>query len=157
MATETLPGLQITGQWGRLNDTIIALLDYIPDDKLDWSPQEELWNFRGILLHTIVVRDAWLNGAGQDDEKAPNIWETDLSKATIQKELQRSWERLQRFLADPAHLAAVYERTWDDEETLRFNGHWMAFHVLEHDIHHRADIFHYLALLGIEHPEVGTP
>ena len=37
------------------------------------------------------------------------------------------------------------------------NGHWIAFHLLEHDIHHRSDIFHYLALLEIEHPEVGTP
>jgi uncharacterized damage-inducible protein DinB len=36
-------------------------------------------------------------------------------------------------------------------------GHWIAFHLLEHDIHHRADIFHYLALLGIETPSVGTP
>ena len=36
-------------------------------------------------------------------------------------------------------------------------GHWIAFHLLEHDIHHRADIFHYLALLEIEHPEIGTP
>ena len=36
-------------------------------------------------------------------------------------------------------------------------GHWIAFHLLEHDIHHRADIFHYLALLEIEHPQIGTP
>jgi len=33
----------------------------------------------------------------------------------------------------------------------------IAYHLLEHDIHHRADIFHYLALLGIEHPQVETP
>jgi uncharacterized damage-inducible protein DinB len=36
-------------------------------------------------------------------------------------------------------------------------GHWIAFHLLEHDIHHRADVLHYLALLGVEHPDVGTP
>ena len=33
----------------------------------------------------------------------------------------------------------------------------IASHLLEHDVHHRADLFHYLALLGIEHPEVETP
>ena len=27
--------------------------------------------------------------------------------------------------------------------------HWIAFHLLDHDIHHRADVVHYLALLGI--------
>jgi uncharacterized damage-inducible protein DinB len=33
----------------------------------------------------------------------------------------------------------------------------VAFHLLEHDIHHRADILMYLALLGIETPQVWTP
>jgi uncharacterized damage-inducible protein DinB len=33
----------------------------------------------------------------------------------------------------------------------------VAFHLLEHDIHHRADIFLYLALLGIETPQVSVP
>ena len=38
----------------------------------------------------------------------------------------------------------------------RRTGHWVAFHLLEHDIHHRADMFLYLALLGIEPPQVWT-
>ena len=33
------------------------------------------------------------------------------------------------------------------------DGHWIAFHLLEHDIHHRADILHYLALLDVAVPE----
>ena len=33
----------------------------------------------------------------------------------------------------------------------------VAFHLLEHDIHHRADLLLYLALLGIETPQVWTP
>jgi uncharacterized damage-inducible protein DinB len=42
-------------------------------------------------------------------------------------------------------------------EPYSFSGHWLAYHLLEHDVHHRADIFAYLALLGIEHPQVETP
>jgi uncharacterized damage-inducible protein DinB len=49
----------------------------------------------------------------------------------------------------------MYEDDWG--EPVRFNGHWLAYHLVEHDIHHRADIFHYLALLGIEHPQLETP
>ena len=52
---------------------------------------------------------------------------------------------------------AKLDATYDDDRGAMVTGHWIAFHLLEHDIHHRADIFHYLALLGIETPDVGTP
>ena len=60
MTTEAFPPVDITAQWGRLNDTLVALVDYVPDDKLEWSPREELWNFKGILLHTAMARDGWM-------------------------------------------------------------------------------------------------
>ena len=61
---------------------------------------------------------------------------------------------VERVLRDQASLDATYTRE-DTGESM--TGHWIAFHLLEHDIHHRSDIFHYLALLEIEHPEVDTP
>ena len=156
MTTEAFPPIDITAQWGRLNDTIIALVDYVPDDKMDWSPREGLWGFKGILLHTVMARDGWMADGARDGEEAPNVLEVALAADAIKEQLRRSWERVQRFLSDPAKLSKEYSRTRAGEE-YRFSGHWMAFHLLEHDIHHRADIFHYLALLGIEHPEIGTP
>ena len=156
MRETSFPPLDVTAQWGRLNDSIVTLVDYVPDDKLDWSPQPDLWNFRGILLHTIVVRDNWLQHVVQDGETAPDVLATVQSKEEMQRELRRTWERIQRFLSDAEKLDATYEGRRGDQE-YSYSGHWIAFHLLEHDIHHRADIFHYLALLGIEHPDVGTP
>ena len=149
---ERYPPLDITAQWGRLNDELVALVDYIPEDKLDWSPQAGLWNFRGILLHIAAARDHWLGQVVRDGDPARSVYETARSKEEIQRELRRSWERAARFLSDAAKLPATHEGRGES-----FTGHWIAFHLLEHDIHHRADILHYLALLGIEHPEVGTP
>jgi uncharacterized damage-inducible protein DinB len=60
---------------------------------------------------------------------------------------------LEAFLHDAEKLDATYHNDRGETAT----GHWIAFHLLEHDLHHRADIFHYLALLGIETPSVGTP
>ena len=163
MSETSFPPIDVTAQWGRLNDSIVTLVDYVPDDKLDWSPRLELWNFRGILLHTIVVRDNWLGSLRRDGatsldepEAIGSFIRSTRSKADIQRELRRSWDRLGRFLSDPRKLDAVYERRRDDQD-YSYSGHWIAFHLLEHDIHHRADIFHYLALLSIEHPDVGTP
>ncbi len=156
MSADASPRLDISAQWGRLNETIVSLIDDIPDGKLGWSPQPDLWNFRGIILHTIVTRDNWLSRCVGDGEQTPNVLEIAQTKDGMRGELRRSWERVRRFLSDPETLDAKHR--WDDESRdFEQNGHWIAFHLLEHDIHHRSDIFHYLALLGIEHPDVGTP
>jgi uncharacterized damage-inducible protein DinB len=152
MTSQPFAALDIVPFWGRMNDTMIQLVDYIPDDKLNWSPKPELWNFKGILIHISGVRHGWITGARSGEPQWQEIIREAQTKEGIQTHLQLSWESLAGFLASPEKLAAIY-----DGETTKVTGHWIAFHLLEHDIHHRSDIFHYLALLGIEHPDVGTP
>ena len=148
--------LDIAEQWGRMNDTLIGLIDYIPDDKLDWSPRQDLWNFRGILAHVATTRHSWLATVVQDGEATPDVFGSIGNKEGVEEQVQLSWTRVERFLSDQAKLDMVYEGVRFDEP-YSYSGHWIAFHLLEHDLHHRADIFHYLALLEIEHPEIGTP
>jgi uncharacterized damage-inducible protein DinB len=150
----TYPPLDITAQWGRLNDGIIRLVDYVPEDMLDWSPKPELWNFRGILAHIATARHTWMTRDAQDGETSPDVVTDVKTREGIKHHLRTSWQRMEQFLADPAKLSATYQSKYEPYE---ITGHWIAFHGLEHDIHHRADILHYLALLGIEHPEVTTP
>ena len=57
---------------------------------------------------------------------------------------------MQRFLANQAQLDAEYHSEWDGHRET-FDGHWVAFHLLEHDIHHRAELMQRLALMGVEH------
>ena len=156
MRSQVLPLLDITEYWGRLNDTLIALVDYVPDDKLNWSPKPDLWNFKGIFLHVSMSRHSWMVSAVRDGEDTPDVLRAGQTREGIKDQLRLSWQRLLGFLSDPTKLSAEYSGAWEDERWPR-SGHWIAFHLLEHDVHHRADILHYLALLGIEHPEVGTP
>lgn len=153
MTTTRHAALDFAEQWGRLNDTVIALVDYIPDDKLDWSPQEGGWDFRTILSHVSSTRENWLTPEGVDRETALAAVK---GKEDLKRRLRESWGRVERFLSQQRYLDRVYEGVRNGQE-YSFSGHWIAFHLLEHDVHHRADVFHYLALLGIEHPEVGTP
>jgi len=143
------PPLDIVPYWRAVQDDLLALVDLTPDDKINWSPKPELWNFRGILLHIASARDGWLRGAGIDDP-APDVWQSVRSKDEIKAAFERTWGRLQRFLDDPGRLDREYSFEWNDgnREPPR-SGHWIAFHLLEHDIHHRADLMHYLALLDI--------
>ncbi|MDE3094599.1 MAG: hypothetical protein KGK07_01185 [Chloroflexota bacterium] len=54
------------------------------------------------------------------------------------------------FLADDRLLDAEYA----DFSGPPLSGHWIAFHLLEHDIHRRADVLHYLALPGVDAPSI---
>ena len=165
-AGTTFPSLDIVPYWGRLNDGLATLIDYLPDDKLDWSPHEGLWSLRGIVLHIALARHNWMGSTVQDGLDGPNRTSAEAvqqllvegqTKDGMRKHLALSWERVQRFLSDPTKLAKAYTEIDPDGTKRTLDGHWIAFHLLEHDVHHRADIFHYLALLGVEHPEVGTP
>jgi uncharacterized damage-inducible protein DinB len=149
--------LDIAPTWERMNGTIIELVDAIPEDKLNWSPKPELWNFKGVLIHLIGVRHSWLERDVKDGESSPNVIVEAQTKEGLKRHLELSWERVARFLSDQARLDATYQGQFDDGVPYSYTGHWIAFHLLEHDIHHRADIFHYLALLGIETPHIGTP
>jgi len=153
MPESSFSRIDIAPTWARFNNELIRLVDYVPDDKINWSPREGLWNFRGILLHIAATRDGWLGRDVKDGVDAPDVWRTVRTKAEIQQAYRRTWARLEAFLHDAEKLDATYTNDRGEMAT----GHWIAFHLLEHDIHHRADIFHYLALLGIETPSVGTP
>ena len=157
MSSAAHPPIEVTPIWARLNDELIRLVDYIPDDKLEWSPKPELWNLRGILLHVCMARHNWLGNTIKDGEQPPDVLRDGQTREGMKEQLSLSWQRLGHFLSDAAKVSAEYTGLDPRGQPYRLSGHWIAYHLLEHDIHHRADIFHYLALLGIEHPEVGTP
>jgi uncharacterized damage-inducible protein DinB len=140
--------LDIAPYWRSVNDTLLRIVDLIPDGKFSWTPKPELWNARGILIHVSAARDGWLTRDVKDGEPdRPEIWTTTRTQDELKRELSRSFERLQRFLANQAQLDATY----GSEFRPSFDGHWIAFHLLEHDIHHRAELLQRLALLDVDH------
>jgi len=148
----TLAPLDVSEMWSRLNDELIELVDLIPDDKLDWSPQPELWNFKGNLLHIVFGRHGLMGGIIQDGKEMPDVLSEGQTADGIRALLRTSWERMVPFLSDAEALDRVYGATILGE-TGRCTGHWLAFGQLEHDIHHRGGMYHYLDQLGVAHPE----
>jgi uncharacterized damage-inducible protein DinB len=147
MAESGVPKLDIAPHWQSVQDSLLHVIDLLPEEKLNWTPRSDLWNSRGILIHVSDARDQWLTRDVKDGEDYPNIWNTSRTKADIRRELERTFARLQRFLANQQQLDTEHESEWRQ----RFDGHWIAFHLLEHDIHHRAELMQRLALLDIEH------
>ena len=131
-----------------MQEHLAQIVDLVPEDKMNWSPKEGLWNFRGIQIHVSDARDIWLANRVVDGDSYLNTWTTARSKDDLKRELERSYSRLQRFLANQTQLDATYTSDWDGRI---YDRHWIAFHLLEHDIHHRAEFMQRLALLDVEH------
>lgn len=149
-------GLDIVAQWGRLNSGLIDLIDAIPDDRMDWSPRPDLWTFRHLFQHLAEAREQWMVRAIDDGAPDIDVYKNVHSKADIRGALATTWARIEKVFTDGARLEATYRDRWW-KEAPPYNGHWVAFHLLEHDIHHRADMLLYLSLLDIRTPQVWTP
>ena len=153
----TFAPLDVTPIWARINEELVELVDLLPEDKLDWSPKPELWNSRGILLHIVMGRHGMMAFVVKDGEPMPDALREGQASDGLKGQLRLSWRRMGPFLSDSSALEREYEyQTPIGGETRRLNGHWLATGQLEHDIHHRADIYHYLGMLGIEHGEPDT-
>jgi uncharacterized damage-inducible protein DinB len=148
--------LDIVPNWRRLNEMIVDLVDRVPDDRMDWSPRPELWTFQHLFQHVAEAREQWMVRAINDGKPDIDVYRNVATKREIQDALRRTFDRIERTFTDQARLDATYKDRWWAEAPLR-DGHWVAFHLLEHDIHHRGELLLYLALLGVQTHDVSTP
>ena len=61
-------------------------------------------------------------------------------------------ERTQNYLStvELAEMEQIIHTPWNEDIPLR----WIVWHVLEHEIHHRGEIFLMLGLMGMEAPDI---
>lgn len=148
----TYPPLDITSIWERVNDDMIEIVDLFDDENINWSPTPQRWNARGILLHCVTGRFGISGAVIQDARPNPEILKEGLTKEGLKSQLRVSWRRLAKFVGNERPLADEYDAPYQDK-TAKLTGHWPAFGLLEHDIHHRGELVGLLDLLGIEHAE----
>ncbi len=133
---------------------LMKALESTPDDKLDWAPAKDMITLGNIFMHIAEASDRWINAivdgkAFTDYTPCPSV-----PKPQIAAMLDAHWERLENFFVrSPAILEAKYDlrRFKRDREV---DGYWIFMHLLEHDIHHRSQINHYLRILGIKPPRI---
>ncbi len=148
----TYPSLDFTPIWARVNDELIEIVDLFGDEHLNWSPSRERWNARGILLHCVIGRFGISGAVIQDARPNPDILREGQTGAGLNSQLRASWERVAEFVGNERLLAGQYDVPYQDKNT-KLTGHWLAFGLLEHDIHHRGELLGLLDQLGIEHAE----
>ncbi len=146
---------RLTAFWfDEVKPPLIKALDLTPDDKLDWAPAENMITLGNIFMHISEASAWWIDTVIDRHKFIDRTPGPSLPIPQITAMLDAHWERLEDFFArSPEILEAKYDlrRFKRDREV---DGYWIFMHLLEHDIHHRSQINHYLRILGIKPPRI---
>ncbi len=141
--------------WDAVRAGLIQALDQLTDAQLDFTPRAGLWSLRETVCHIAGAEEGWLRhivpnapdwmGFGYAAGDYPTV-------ASLKSLLAEVHARTAaQFGADAdALLDQVVALPWGPQVRLE----WAVWHVLEHEIHHRGEVYLMLGLLGMEAPDV---
>jgi uncharacterized damage-inducible protein DinB len=154
--------------WGDNRALIIEAAGALRDEDLDQRPAPGFRSIGDVLRHLITTEEFWWHGGIQGEPYArwrDADWE-DLAEAekdarrgqrfpTVQSILEgiaAAHAPVERFLTelDAADLCEKRRSTWGQDNTLR----WMLWHLVEHDQHHRAQLYTRIRVLGREPAQI---
>jgi hypothetical protein len=150
--TDTYARLNFGPHWEMNNANLIDLIDLVPDDKLDWSPAPGEWSIKVITTHIILARSRHIVDPGANAARISATVADCQTKDGLQRQLRVSWETVASLLKDQARLDALYGPPEGDPMYLDpevYDGHYVAYHRMAHDLHHRSTIIGHMAQLGI--------
>ena len=148
------PRLNFGPYWQMNNENLIELIDLVPEEKLDWSPAPTEWSIRVIATHIILARAHHIIAPSQNGAETVEVVMDCKTKDGLKRRMRSSWDMVEAFLADQEKLDAVHEppKGTTEPEYLDpevYDGHYVAYHRMAHDLHHRSTIIGHLGQLEI--------
>lgn len=142
------------GHWKTVREGLLEALEMLSDEQLGFMPAEGLWSLGKVARHIAEAEEGWFRYVVTGELAAwPECRDEDSATvAAIQELLARVHEHTESYLETVAdeELAQVVHTPWGDDLSLR----WIVWHVLEHEIHHRGEVFLMLGLMGMEAPDI---
>ena len=145
---------ELFSHWREVRAGLLLAMDQLADDQLAFVPREGLWSLRTVALHIATAEEGWFRYVvtGQLDEW-PEVDESEYPTVlSIKALLSQVHDRTESYLRsiDVTDLDRVINTFWGAKVSLR----WIIWHVLEHEIHHRGEIYLMLGLMGMDAPDV---
>ena len=144
---------ELFNHWNEVRSGLLAALDKLTNVQLDFVPRQGLWSLRETVVHIAGTEQGWLRfyTANRWHENAPQAADYPTIESLKALLAQEHTATTEQFAADPeSALAQVCTLPWGAQVTME----WAVLHVLEHEIHHRGEIYLMLGLLGMEAPDV---
>jgi uncharacterized damage-inducible protein DinB len=147
---------ELFGYWRTVREYLYQALDKLTDEQLAFRPREGLWSLHETVCHIAGTENAWF---GVRITHEFNNWaEADFHPADyprvadLKALLEQVHTRIEAIYAEDADqkLKEVIDLPWGEKTTQQ----WIVWHVLEHEIHHRGEIFLMLGLLGLRAPDI---
>jgi len=145
---------ELFSHWKYVRQGLYEALDMLTDEQLAFLPGEGLWSLGTVACHIANAEDGWFRYivAGELEDWPPMEPERYTTVTSLKALLEQVHEYTQAFLEglDVADLERKVTTFWGAELSIR----WIIWHVLEHEIHHRGEIYLMLGLMGMEAPDV---
>ena len=145
--------------WFEVRQALLSALDQLSDSQLEFTPCKGLWSLGQTACHIASAEEGWFRYCVTHEidgwEAAEFKLENFPTVADLKRLLSEVHARTEAmFPANPAGADAVMQRRvllpWGPEVSIEY----VVWHVLEHEIHHRGEIFLMLGLLSMEAPDV---
>jgi uncharacterized damage-inducible protein DinB len=140
--------------WKSVRSGLFEALDKLTDDQLAFTPGEGLWSLGKVACHIAEAEEGWFRYVvTRELADWPEFDPVDYPTVeSVKKLLASVHDRTLHYLStvDAKDLDRMIAAPWGPEFSLR----WVVWHVLEHEIHHRGEIFLMLGLMGMEAPDV---
>ena len=146
---------ELFGHWANVRQGLFKALDMLTDEQLDFVPREGLWSLGQVARHIANAEEGWFRHivTGELEDWPPEYTAADYPTVDAVKLLLREvHSRTEAYLKGirAVDVEQPIQLPWGPEVALR----WIIWHVLEHEIHHRGEIYLMIGLLGMEAPDV---
>ncbi len=140
--------------WPQVRQGLFQALDMVTDAQLDFCPREGLWSLGQVACHIAEAEDGWFRYVVTRELSSWPEFKTAAypTVASIKDLLAEVHARTLAYLETLDEDTMV--RPFDVPEMGTTTVRWVTWHVLEHEIHHRGEIFLMLGLLGMQAPDV---
>lgn len=141
--------------WDTVQRDLLRGLEGFTEEDLDFQPAPAYQRTVGdIARHIAEAEDGWFHYVVSREHAAWPEYPREAYPTwqSITEALKRVHDKTLAWLetVDQADLDQTVPTPWDEEISLR----WIIWHVLEHEIHHRGELFLCLGLLGREAPDI---
>jgi uncharacterized damage-inducible protein DinB len=140
--------------WTSVRRGLNKALDKLTDEQLDFVAREGMRSLGTVARHIAHAEEAWFRHwmVGKTEGPSEYAAEDYPTVESIKALLAEVHARTEAYLEtlDVADLDQGFETCWGQRGPLR----WVIWHVMEHEIHHRGEIYFMLGLLGMEAPDV---
>jgi uncharacterized damage-inducible protein DinB len=141
--------------WTNIRQALYDALDLITDDQLKFIPADGLWSLGKVVLHIAGCENGWFRYI---ITREVNDWPEDFASkdystvSSVKGLLAQVHARSQDYLASISReeQQRIIEAPWGS----KFPVNYAIWHIIEHEIHHRGEIFLMLGLMGMEAPDV---